>query len=255
MRRLIVFDCLGDTLAATLDDAAGPTGLLIVSGGNEVRAGAHRGMALLAARLADQGIPVFRYDRRGVGDSAGTNRGYLDARADLVAAVKAFRTAVPHLTRIMGFGNCDGASTLALFGREAGIDALLLANPWLTTEPDDLPPPAAIRARYAERLRDPRSWLDLMRGKISFARLFKGMKKIAQPAPVDEAPVLRALRGWHDDAGILLAKSDAMALAYADVARRAGLTLHTETIDTASHSFARAGDHEALFAAMLVACR
>ena len=49
MRELISFPCEGDTLAGTLDDAPGATGLLIVSGGNEIRCGAHRGMALLAA--------------------------------------------------------------------------------------------------------------------------------------------------------------------------------------------------------------
>ena len=51
----------GDTLFGTLDKAPGKTGLLIVSGGNEIRIGAHRGMALLAQRLAarrDSGVPL-----------------------------------------------------------------------------------------------------------------------------------------------------------------------------------------------------
>ncbi len=55
----------------TLDDAPGTTGLLIVSGGNEVRAGAFAGQARLAAEIAAAGHPVFRFDRRGVGDSTG----------------------------------------------------------------------------------------------------------------------------------------------------------------------------------------
>ena len=49
-RRLTVFPCAGEWLGGTLDAAPGGTGLLIVSGGSEVRIGAHRGMALLAAR-------------------------------------------------------------------------------------------------------------------------------------------------------------------------------------------------------------
>ena len=52
MRRLIAFPCAGETLLGTLDEAYGKTGLLIVSGGNEIRIGAHRGMALLAQRLS-----------------------------------------------------------------------------------------------------------------------------------------------------------------------------------------------------------
>ena len=40
MRRLITVPCEGETLIATLDDAAGATGVLIMSGGNEIRSGA-----------------------------------------------------------------------------------------------------------------------------------------------------------------------------------------------------------------------
>ncbi|MCZ3268409.1 hypothetical protein NYZ59_19170, partial [Acinetobacter baumannii] len=79
MRSLIAFPCAGDTLIGTLDAAPGTTGLLIVSGGNEIRCGAHRGMALLAQSVSAAGHPVFRYDRRGIGDSTGENRSFLSA--------------------------------------------------------------------------------------------------------------------------------------------------------------------------------
>lgn len=130
MRSLIAFPCAGETLIGTLDAAPGTTGLLIVSGGNEIRCGAHRGMALLAERIAAAGHPVFRYDRRGIGDSTGDNTGFLTAAPDLIAAARAFRAHAPQIDLVIGFGNCDAASTLALYGREAGIDRLLLANPW-----------------------------------------------------------------------------------------------------------------------------
>ena len=32
---------------------------------------------------------------------------------------------------MIGFGLCDGARALALYGDEAGLDGLILANPWL----------------------------------------------------------------------------------------------------------------------------
>jgi len=76
MRRQLSFACEGAALAASLDEAPGATGLLIVSGGNEIRSGAHRGMAMLAGRVAAAGFPVFRFDRRGIGDSEGVNGGY-----------------------------------------------------------------------------------------------------------------------------------------------------------------------------------
>ena len=66
MRHQLSCACNGVMLAASLDEAPGTTGLLIISGGNEVRSGAHRGMATLAQRVAAAGYPVFRFDRRGV---------------------------------------------------------------------------------------------------------------------------------------------------------------------------------------------
>ncbi|MEG3172589.1 hydrolase 1, exosortase A system-associated [Sphingomonas sp. ZB1N12] len=150
MRRLIGFACEGETLAATLDEAPGTTGLLIVSGGNEIRSGAHRGIAMLAQRLAATGTPVFRYDRRGVGDSTGDNGGFLSAEPDLIAAVAAFRKAAPHVARLIGFGNCDAASTLALFGRSAGFDEVILANPWVIEPLNDLPPPPRSKPTTAQ---------------------------------------------------------------------------------------------------------
>jgi exosortase A-associated hydrolase 1 len=256
MRRLIAFDCAGEMLVGSLDEAEDATGLLIVSGGNEIRAGAHRGMALLAARLATEGTPVFRYDRRGVGDSTGLNTGYEEARDDLIAAVATFSANAPHVTRIVGFGNCDGATTLALFGRMAGIGSVILANPWVVETTDNLPPPAAIRARYAAKLRDPGEWWRLARGEVSIDKFIRGLRRISPVLNEDHALTARAvvaITDWSEDATVLLAKNDATALAYVDAARRAKVTPRTITIDTASHSFARSGDAEALEAAIIAA--
>ena len=75
---------------------------------------------------------------------------------------------------------CDAATALALFHGVAGIDAMILANPWVVETADGLPPAAAIRARYAERLRDPATYLRLLRGGIDFGKLFKGLTKLRQ---------------------------------------------------------------------------
>lgn len=235
MRRLIAFHCEGETLAATLDKAPGTTGLLIVSGGNEIRSGAHRGMAMLAHRLAATGIPVFRYDRRGVGDSTGDNGGFLSAEPDLIAAAAAFRAAAPHVTRLVGFGNCDAATTLVLFGRSAAIHRIVLANPWVVEPIDDLPPAAAIRARYRTALRDPVTWRRALRGGIDFRKLVRGLLRISavKPEPLTTR-VLTVLASWHTNAAVILARGDATAIAFVAAA---GTAVPTETIDTDSHSF------------------
>lgn len=247
-RRHLTFSAAGETLVGTLDDAPGTAGLLIVSGGNEIRAGAHRGMAMLAARLAKGGTPVFRYDRRGVGDSSGSNQGFRAARDDLLAAADAFRSAAPHVTRLVGFGNCDAATTLAWWGREAGCAALVLANPWIVEPTQALPPRAAIRAHYIAQLHDPAAWKRIATRGLSLGKLIRGLSRVATPEQPSELTqrTLAAIAEWGKDATFVLARGDGTAIAYADAAQRAGLAPHTVTIDTGSHSFARPGNAAAL---------
>ncbi len=249
-RRHLEFPCAGETLVGTLDEAAGSTGLLIVSGGNELRMGAHRGMALMAAEIAAGGVPVFRYDRRGIGDSTGENGGFESTALDIAAATAAFRKEAG-VARIVAFGNCDAATALALFHREAGIDALILSNPWTIEEKDELPPAGAIRARYAERLKDPKEWLRLLRGGVNIGKVLKGLSKISQKAPQVPAGLPArlgaALAGGATPCTVLLAKGDNTAIAFREAWDSPGFAtararVRLEVCDTSSHSFARAAD-------------
>ena len=244
--------CAGETLAATLDSAPGATALLIVSGGNEIRSGAHAGMAGLAARIADHGYPVLRYDRRGIGESTGRNDGFLASAADIAAAA-AFLRQEQQARKIVAFGNCDAATALALFGPDAGIDGYILANPWvIETEstPETQEPTlssAAIRSRYWDRIRNPRSVLDLLSGKIDIGKLLKGLRQAARSEDNGALSLqLRdALSALENRADILLAKRDTTARAFlaawnsADyVSVRNKATIKVEWLDSASHSFA-----------------
>jgi exosortase A-associated hydrolase 1 len=254
MRRVVTFGCKGSTLFGTMDEAPGETGLLIVSGGNEIRIGAHRGMAKLAADVAAAGHPVFRFDRRGIGDSEGENGGFQSSAPDLAASVAAFQSECPALTRIVAFGNCDAASTL-LIHRVSGIEALVLANPWVIESSDDLPPPAAIRARYAARIIDPRAWRALFSGAINFRKLGSGLLQIIKPRAASNLAraVAEGFVAFQGSITIILAKRDGTAIAFAaewkktDFAKaRARPAVRIEWIDTASHSFAGAADYSAL---------
>ncbi|MDR7061920.1 MULTISPECIES: hydrolase 1, exosortase A system-associated [unclassified Sphingopyxis] len=248
MRHQLSFACEGATLAASLDEAAGRTGLLIVSGGNEIRSGAHRGMAMLAARVAEAGHPVFRFDRRGIGDSEGMNGGFESSGPDINAAIAAFREAAPHVTRIIGFGNCDAASALLLH-QPLALDGLIIANPWTydsdaaeAAEPA-LPPASAIRARYLARLRDPKSLLRLIKGEVDFRKLFRGLsalKATAVPAAPDSlaARIDGAIAVLGPPATIMLATGDRTAQAFMESCPSALSRLPVERLASASHSFA-----------------
>jgi exosortase A-associated hydrolase 1 len=258
MRQWLSFSCDGVDLAAALDDAPGSAGLLTVSGGNETLSGSHGNMAKLAARVAEAGHPVFRYDRRGVGDAAGENGAFETGGPDLAAAVSAFRAAAPAVTRIVGFGNCDGASTLALFGRDLGIHALVLANPWVIETVGEMPPAAAIKARYRQKLLDPKEWLRLLRGGVDIGKLFKGLRAASIKAPT--GGLAERMRGAIATAPcpvrVVLARRDATALAFADAwGNRTAAHVAVVEIDSNSHSFARPADAEALLAELLEALR
>lgn len=181
-RRHVDFDCEGEALVGTLDDAPGDAGLLIVSGGNEIRSGAFAGQAQLAARIAAAGFPAFRFDRRGIGDSTGENLGFRESGPDLGAALAAFKAERPGLNRVVGFGNCDAASALMLNGG-AGCDGLVLANPWTIEHDDGALPPEAIRARYAGKLLDPKELVRLATGKVSLRKLAGGLGRALRPSP------------------------------------------------------------------------
>ncbi len=215
-RRHLTFACAGETLAATLDEAPGAVGLLIVTGGNEVRAGAFAGQAQLAARIAAAGFPVLRFDRRGVGDSTGENSGFTGSSDDIAAAISAFWQTAPQLTRMVAFGNCDAASALML-ASGAGCDALALANPWTFDQVDLAPPPEAIRQRYAAKLRDPRELWRLVTGGVSLGKLAGGIKAALQPAAPPSSLAQEMQAGLASFAGpvhVLLAANDRTAQAY-----------------------------------------
>ncbi|MFC0204810.1 hydrolase 1, exosortase A system-associated [Novosphingobium soli] len=181
-RRHLTFDCAGDRLVGTLDTASGRTALLVVSGGNEVRAGAWNGQSLLAARVAEAGHPVLRFDRRGVGDSEGANRGFRGSAADIAAARNALRAHCPQVERIVGFGNCDAASSLML-AKGAGLDALVLSNPWTLEDESAAAPSAVVRSHYRRRLADPAAIGRLLTGRVSFTKLARSLAAAARPAP------------------------------------------------------------------------
>lgn len=183
-RRHLTFACGTDRLVATLDDGLNATGLLLVTGGNEVRSGAWAGQAQFAACLAAEGFPVLRFDRRGCGDSEGANAGFRDSAPDIATALATFRAQCPHVTRVVAMGNCDAASALMLAGGGGGADALILSNPWTfaTSEPEEAQPPQAVRSHYRQRLANPAAIKRLLTGKVAIGPLLKSLVAATRPA-------------------------------------------------------------------------
>ena len=257
MRRLIRFDCGDDRLSGSLDEGERAIGLLCVTGGSQIRTGPHRMLHRVASAVAATGVAVFRYDRRGVGDSEGVDPGFKDSGPDLAAAAAAFRAEAPHVTTIIGFGLCDGATTIALHGEAAGLDALVLANPWLVeTEPDTLAP-AATRAHYRKRLLSPASWAEVARGKVDLLgavrSMFGAIAVRKDRSLADE--VAAGLTPYAGKLVLILSRDDGTAVA-ARSCWNADAFSHVRdekivTVETDSHTFARAGDLDSVLASLI----
>ncbi len=252
MRTIVNFPCGTDSLSGAFDAADGTTGLLILSGGNEIRSGAYAGQATMAQHFQALGYPVFRFDRRGIGDSEGQNRGFEHSADDIAAALKAFRVLAPQLRNIVGLGNCDAATALMLFPDRNAFSTLILANPWsvdAVPETDEAAPPnaAAIRARYWARLKNPRSIMELLTGKIDIKKLAAGLAKAKMREPISNLATRIAVSFLARDepVALLLAERDTTALAFIAAWRsqtfqavRAKDNISLSTHDSASHSFA-----------------
>lgn len=258
MNRLpLRFPCGSNSLAATLDTACGTSGLLIVSGGSEIRSGAFSGHAALAARLAQAGFPVFRFDRRGIGDSDGEDRGFRSSEKDIAAALAAFRTLSPNVDRVIGFGNCDAASALML-GSGGGCDGLVLSNPWVMEDnaASTMPPPAAIRSRYIEKLRNPKELTRLFTGAVDLRKLSRGLLGALkpQPAPTSLAQDMAAgLASFEGPTKILLASGDRTAQIFQSAWDAADRRI--ERCENAGHSYAEPHAREWLYQQLLAALK
>ncbi|RVU03630.1 hydrolase 1, exosortase A system-associated [Novosphingobium umbonatum] len=239
-RQFLSFPCEGAMLAATLDrpEGAVKAGLLIVTGGNELRSGAFNGQAQLADALAQAGYAVLRYDRRGVGDSEGENGGFRSALPDIAAAMQALRSALPDGTRIIAHGNCDAATSLML-AAGGGADGLVLSNPWPHEgEEAAAPSVAVLRSHYRQRLMNWGAIKRLLTGQVNLSKLLASLMSAAKPTPAPPSLVAQMRQGLEQFDGpvrILLAQRDATAQAFLGLWDKQDQRLNT--CPDATHAF------------------
>lgn len=189
----IVFNCANCRLLgiATLPDTPGETGVVIVVGGPQYRAGSHRQFTLLARQLAEQGIASMRFDFRSMGDSEGDMRNFEAVDNDIRAAIDTLLKHVPAVRRIALWGLCDAASAALYYAHtDMRVSGLILLNPWVHTEV------SASRARlkhyYLSRLTQRSFWTKLLSGKIAYSNSVSDLKKSAHEAMIGASPVASA---------------------------------------------------------------
>lgn len=180
--RGISFACEGCWLYGVLSlpspsAPAARRGVVLVVGGPQYRVGSHRQFTLLARELAQQGVPVLRFDYRGMGDSEGEIRDFLNVDADLRAAIDAFAAELPEVREVVLWGLCDAASAAMLYApQDARVAGLVLLNPWARTEEGVAR--AYLKHYYLSRLMQPGLWQKIVRGQFDYkaaARSFVGL--------------------------------------------------------------------------------
>lgn len=173
--RALTFDCAGTPAVAILHapEAPAPVGVAIVVGGPQYRVGGHRQFVDLARDLAGRGIAVFRFDYRGLGDSAGEHPGFPHIAPDIEAAVDAFRAALPALRAVALWALCDGVpAAAAVAARRPDVAGIAAVNPWVREA--ETHERTLLRHYYLKRPLQRDFWANLVRGRAharDFARL------------------------------------------------------------------------------------
>jgi uncharacterized protein len=162
-----VFACRGERLVGILHPgaAAAARAVIIVVGGPQYRVGSHRQFVLLARALAAAGIPVLRFDYRGMGDADGVHPGFEHIAPDIAAAVDALLERAPAVREVVLWGLCDAAAAALLWAPgDARIAGIVLANPWVRTETSEAQ--TYLRHYYGRRLLSAEFWGKLLRGGV-----------------------------------------------------------------------------------------
>jgi exosortase A-associated hydrolase 1/exosortase A-associated hydrolase 2 len=162
-----VFYCANEQLAGVLHLGAenARTGVLIVVGGPQYRIGSHRQFVQLAQHLASQGIPVFRFDYRGMGDSTGDLVGFEGIDADIRSAIDEFQHACESVVDIVIWGLCDAATAAVFYAhKDERVSGLVLCNPWVFSTGGAAK--AYLRHYYLARIFSKGFWGKIFAGKF-----------------------------------------------------------------------------------------
>ena len=185
----LAFACGGDELVAVLHRGAAEArvGVLVVVGGPQYRVGSHRQFVLLARGLAGQGLPVMRFDYRGMGDASGHVLTFEETGEDIGRAIDEFFLCETALRSVIIWGLCDAASAALFYAhRDARVGGLVLLNPWVRTEAGMAK--AYMKHYYLQRVFSSEFWKKAVTGKLNLGAAWKGFMDLAGKLRAGEKP-------------------------------------------------------------------
>ena len=203
--RFVVFNCEGDRCIGVVTEpvnvpSVGDIGVVVVVGGPQYRAGSHRQFRLLARELATAGIPVLRFDYRGLGDSEGEARSFESIDTDLRAAIDTMLAQTP-TRRIVLWGLCDGASAGLMYaGSDSRVAGVVAVNPWARSPQNEAS--TLLKHYYRRRFFSLAFWRKVLSGRFSLQDSKNDLVSAVRAGAGDEEPVgataylARMQQGW-----------------------------------------------------------
>jgi exosortase A-associated hydrolase 1 len=205
--------CEDEIMLGVLASPATPanTGVVVIVGGPQYRAGSHRQFVLLSRALAQAGYCVLRFDYRGMGDSSGEQRNFESVSADIAAAIDQLQQRAPTIEHIALWGLCDGAAAALLYCNATSdprVSGLCLLNPWVRSEASLAK--TQVKHYYTQRLRQKEFWVKLLSGKVALGALSGFIQKLRQssrasnPLTAHQPFQQRMAEAWHRFPGHIL---------------------------------------------------
>lgn len=243
-QRALRFTCNGSGLVGIIDvpERPLPRGVLVVTGGPQYRVGSHRQFTLLARLLAQRGIPVMRFDRRGMGDSEGEPRSYDRIDHDIRAAIKEFFLQMPDMKEVVIWGLCDAATAAAFYAStDDRVRGLVLLNPWVRTPEGEAR--AMLRHYYLARLGEVAFWKKVASGNLDFAASAAALRQNMRLAVSDRHSllpqrVIDSLAQFNGQVLVVLSEGDLTAREFARLMERHNVRARRVDISGANHTFA-----------------
>jgi exosortase A-associated hydrolase 1 len=239
-QRALRFMCAGSSLVGVVDvpERPLPRGVLVLADSAQYRVGSHRQFTLLSRVLAQRGIPVMRFDRRGMGDSEGAPRAFDASEDDVRAAMKEFFLQMPDMTEVVILGLGDAALAAALYApRDERVCALVLLNPLPGAQRGEAHD--ALRHHYLARLGEVSFWKKVARGKVKVSDGAAALRQ-ATRARRNALPrrVADSLAAFGGRLLLVLGGEDLAARQFARVLERHQARFRCVEVASADHAFA-----------------
>jgi len=166
----VIFSCEDSELLGIIHSPgeASEYGLLtLVAGGPQYRGGCGRQLVSMARALSASGIPVMRFDHRGLGDSGGKFLGFQHVEKDLRAAIECFKTSDPRVKKVVLWGGCDAASAVMINAwKFSDVAGFIVGNPFVSSEETQS---IVAKEHYRKRLMEWSFWRKILMFEFDYS--------------------------------------------------------------------------------------